>query len=167
MGVQTGYIGDRSSTRIGHRVSVRSTNRGDSLSARKKCLALEGDVTDEGTKAVRARASEGRTQRLGAVPTLRDQPQDGPQVAGALLRRERCRSADGDGCLQPSIGWQKLGIRHERIAPGKPEQNGRHELLGLDPIETDTWELTFGSVHLGRIERPSGGRFRLRFVRCS
>ena len=58
-------------------------------------------------------------------------------------------------------------IRHERIAPGKPQQNDRHELLGLDPIETDTWDVYFGSVLLGRVERPSGGRFRLRFVRCS
>jgi putative transposase len=28
-----------------------------------------------------------------------------------------------------SIWWVKLGIRHERIAPGHPEQNGRHERM--------------------------------------
>jgi putative transposase len=26
-----------------------------------------------------------------------------------------------------SIWWIKLGIRHQRIAPGRPEQNGAHE----------------------------------------
>lgn len=26
-----------------------------------------------------------------------------------------------------SVWWTKLGIRHERITPGKPQQNGRHE----------------------------------------
>src|SRR5688572_18718736 len=28
-----------------------------------------------------------------------------------------------------SIWWRKLGIRHERIEPGKPQQNGRHERM--------------------------------------
>jgi len=41
----------------------------------------------------------------------------------------------------------------------------RHELLGLDPVEADAWEVYFGSVALGRIERPPRGRFGLRFVR--
>lgn len=31
------------------------------------------------------------------------------------------------GLSQLSIWWIKLGIRHERIEPGKPQQNGRHE----------------------------------------
>ena len=30
-----------------------------------------------------------------------------------------------------SIWWLKLGIRHERIQPGHPEQNGRHERMHL------------------------------------
>jgi hypothetical protein len=209
---------------IGNRVSGRSTNRGDSLSARRKCLALEGDLTDEGTKAVRARASAGRTRRLGAVPTLRDQPQDGPQVAGALLRRGRCRSEGARGPVPTSACsparraelagrdpyGQRPSLRLGQLPPADFHETSRrplpvpiwgrdsaypetfegvrtnkeetvrwcgrmlflssalrHELLGLDPIETDTWEVYFGSVHLGRIERPSGGRFRLRFVRYS
>lgn len=28
-----------------------------------------------------------------------------------------------------SVWWIKLGIRHERIAPGRPDQNGRHERM--------------------------------------
>jgi hypothetical protein len=36
----------------------------------------------------------------------------------------------GAGGLSPlSIWWLKLGIRHERIQPGHPEQNGRHERM--------------------------------------
>jgi transposase InsO family protein len=37
------------------------------------------------------------------------------------------RGAGGLSAL--SIWWLKLGIRHERIQPGHPEQNGRHERM--------------------------------------
>ena len=33
------------------------------------------------------------------------------------------------GLSRLSIWWLKLGIRHERITPGHPEQNGRHERM--------------------------------------
>jgi transposase InsO family protein len=33
------------------------------------------------------------------------------------------------GMSELSAWWLKLGIRHERIAPGKPQQNGRHERM--------------------------------------
>jgi hypothetical protein len=29
-----------------------------------------------------------------------------------------------------SLGWMKLGIVHERIQAGRPQQNGRHEDIG-------------------------------------
>lgn len=35
------------------------------------------------------------------------------------------------GWSSMSAGWQKLGIRHERIEVGHPEQNGRHERMHL------------------------------------
>ncbi len=35
------------------------------------------------------------------------------------------------GLSKLSIWWLKLGIKHERIQPGKPEQNGRHERMHL------------------------------------
>jgi len=35
------------------------------------------------------------------------------------------------GLSQLSVWWAKLGIRHERIEPGKPQQNGRHERMHL------------------------------------
>ncbi len=31
------------------------------------------------------------------------------------------------GLSKLSLGWMKLGIVHERIQPGHPQQNGRHE----------------------------------------
>ena len=33
------------------------------------------------------------------------------------------------GLSQLSVWWLKLGITHQRIAPGRPEQNGRHERM--------------------------------------
>jgi putative transposase len=42
-----------------------------------------------------------------------------------------------------SVWWIKLGIRHERITPGKPQQNGRHErfhrtlLEAMHPLSVD------------------------------
>ena len=35
------------------------------------------------------------------------------------------------GLSKLSVWWIKLGIRHERIAPAHPEQNGRHERMHL------------------------------------
>jgi len=33
------------------------------------------------------------------------------------------------GLSRLSLEWQRLGIMHERIQPGKPQQNGRHERM--------------------------------------
>lgn len=35
------------------------------------------------------------------------------------------------GFSKLSLWWLKLGIRHERIQPGKPQQNGQHERMHL------------------------------------
>lgn len=35
------------------------------------------------------------------------------------------------GVTHLSVWWERLGIRHERIEPGKPQQNGRHERFHL------------------------------------
>ena len=35
------------------------------------------------------------------------------------------------GLTRLGVWWAKLGIGHERIAPGKPQQNGRHERFHL------------------------------------
>jgi transposase InsO family protein len=33
------------------------------------------------------------------------------------------------GLSQLRVGWSKLGIRHQRLEPGRPEQHGRHARL--------------------------------------
>ena len=38
-------------------------------------------------------------------------------------------STGAGGLTILSAWWRKLGIRHERIEPGKPQQNGRHERM--------------------------------------
>jgi hypothetical protein len=40
------------------------------------------------------------------------------------------------GLSQLSVWWIKLGIRPERIRPGKPQENGRHERMHLTLKET-------------------------------
>ncbi|HLJ63735.1 MAG TPA: DDE-type integrase/transposase/recombinase, partial [Stellaceae bacterium] len=39
------------------------------------------------------------------------------------------------GLTALSVWWIKLGIKHERIDPGHPQQNGRHERLHLTLLE--------------------------------
>ena len=52
-------------------------------------------------------------------------------------------SAGVTGLIRLGVWWAKLGIRHERIQPGKPQQNGRHERFHLtlkeamEPTEPD------------------------------
>ncbi|MCB9890632.1 MAG: DDE-type integrase/transposase/recombinase [Planctomycetes bacterium] len=35
------------------------------------------------------------------------------------------------GLTELSLWWTRLGIRHSRIDPGQPRQNGRHERIAL------------------------------------
>jgi len=46
-------------------------------------------------------------------------------------------STGAGGLTKLSIWWIHLGIRHERIEPGKPQQNGRHERMHLT-LKQDT-----------------------------
>lgn len=43
-------------------------------------------------------------------------------------------SAAPGGLTGLSVWWIRLGIKHERIQPGKPTQNGRHERMHLSMI---------------------------------
>jgi putative transposase len=75
--------------------------------------------------------------RLTAMPAIKQERVRG--VMEAAFRENglpgAIRSDNGSpfvtpapgGLSQLSIWWIKLGIRHERIEPGKPQQNGRHE----------------------------------------
>lgn len=50
----------------------------------------------------------------------------------ARIRTDNGAPFAGTGLLgfpQLSLGWMKLGIVHERIQPGRPQQNGRHERM--------------------------------------
>ncbi|WP_290779674.1 IS481 family transposase [Hoeflea sp.] len=47
-------------------------------------------------------------------------------------------SASVTGLTSLSAHWTRLGIRHERIIPGKPQQNGRHERFHLTLKEAMT-----------------------------
>ena len=48
------------------------------------------------------------------------------------IRTDNGASFAGTGLLglsKLSLGWMKMGIIHERIQPGRPQQNGRHERM--------------------------------------
>lgn len=47
-------------------------------------------------------------------------------------------AASVTGLTSLSAQWTRLGIRHERITPGKPQQNGRHERFHLTLKEAMT-----------------------------
>ena len=85
-----------------------------------------------------------RCKALRSTKTVRAQPdEDGScstrlRVGVSRLRlAERIRTDNGTpfasrgagGLSRLSIWWVKLGIYHERIEPGHPEQNGRHERM--------------------------------------
>ena len=77
-----------------------------------------------------------RCTALKSTKTIRVQP-----IFESVFREfglpERIRTDNGTpfasrgagGLSRLSIWWLKLGIRHERIEPGHPEQNGRHERM--------------------------------------
>jgi putative transposase len=77
-----------------------------------------------------------RCTALRSPKTVRVQP-----VFESVFREfglpERIRTDNGTpfasrgagGLSRLSVWWVKLGIRHERIQPGHPEQNGRHERM--------------------------------------
>ena len=74
-----------------------------------------------------------------AVPNLNHEEVD--KICDALMAEygvpERIRtdngtpfcSMSGFGVSRLSLKWAQLGIVHERIAPGRPTQNGRHERM--------------------------------------
>ena len=66
------------------------------------------------------------------------------------------------GLSRLSVWWVKLGIRHDRIEPGRPQQNGRHERvhrtlkaetarppkrdMARQQARFDTWQVEFNDV---------------------
>jgi len=134
-----------------------------------------------------AQAGDGDPARLQpsrAAARLRSLP---PRVQPRATPRGP-RAADADlliRALPPASARTELGarLRLPRELRGGAHRQARvarwhghcllvssalhHELLGLQPIAPDAWQVHFGPLALGHIERPSSGRFRLRFERAS
>lgn len=62
-------------------------------------------------------------------------------------------SAGVTGLTQLSAWWIQLGIKVERIAPGKPQQNGRHERFHLTLMETMTTPAADAEAQQDRFDR--------------
>jgi transposase InsO family protein len=63
------------------------------------------------------------------------------------------------GLSKLSLGWMKLGIVHERIQPGRPQQNGRHERMHRT-LKEDTTKPAARTV---AAQQKKFDRFRLTF----
>jgi transposase InsO family protein len=63
------------------------------------------------------------------------------------------------GLSKLSLGWMKMGIVHERIQPGKPQQNGRHERMHRT-LKEDTTNPAAATL---RLQQKKFDRFRQMF----
>jgi putative transposase len=79
----------------------------------------------DGTSAALARPVLERAFRTYGLPEV-IRSDNGPPFA----------TASPSGLSALSVWWLKLGIRHERIIPGRPQENGRLERLHLTLLET-------------------------------
>ena len=105
--------------------------KGDFVVGRGRCYPLT--VTDAYSRYLLACVALRTTRSLGVRRALE-------QVFRAVGVPRAIRSDNGSpfasvhgpgGLSELSAWWHKLGIRHERIEPGKPQQNGRHERFHL------------------------------------
>jgi putative transposase len=108
------------------------------------CIDFKGHFAVGSTRCHPLTVSDAYSRYLLACVGL-NRP-DGTQVRRSLERvfeefgmPDAIRSDNGTpfastglaGLSELSAWWLKLGIRHERIEPGHPEQNGRHERMHL------------------------------------
>jgi len=66
------------------------------------------------------------------------------------IRTDNGRPFAGNGLLglsKLSLSWTKMGIVHERIQPGRPQQNGRHERMHRT-LKEDTTKLPAQTLRL-------------------
>lgn len=84
----------------------------------KIAIARGANYPDTGGYEV-ARIFDSAFQEFGLPLAIRSD--NGPPFA----------SKGAGGLTQLSVWWLRLGIRLERIEPGKPQQNGRHERMHL------------------------------------
>src|ERR1700760_2614459 len=79
----------------------------------------------------------------------------------ARIRTDNGAPFAGTGLLglsKLSLSWIKMGIVHERIQPGRPQQNGRHERMRRTSKEDTT-----NPVALTLRLQPRKTRFRQMF----
>ena len=103
-------------------------------------------------------------RRAQSVPhPLSDSLAHGPQPSGGGVRgrharvrhAHRIRTDNGTpfagngllGLSELSLSWTKMGIVHERIQPGRPQQNGRHERMHRT-LKEDTTKLPAQTLRL-------------------
>lgn len=107
------------------------------------CVDFKGHFrTQDGTKCYPLTIMDAFSRKLLRCKALRDP--DGRNVRKvfesafsefglpAAIRSDNgppFASVGPGGLSELSVWWLRLGIRHERIAPGKPQQNGRHERM--------------------------------------
>ena len=108
------------------------------------CIDFKGDFPVGGKRCYPLTITDAHSRYLVACVALRRT--DGDVVRRVLEKvfeefglPKAMRSDNGSpfasrgphGVSKLSAWWLKLGIRHERIEPGKPQQNGRHERMHL------------------------------------
>jgi putative transposase len=105
--------------------------KGDFTVGRSRCYPLT--ITDSYSRFIIACIALPNTQTAAVKRAMR-------HVFDEFGLPEAIRSDNGSpfssrgvaGLSTLSVWWHKLGIRHERIDPGHPEQNGRHERMHRD-----------------------------------
>jgi transposase InsO family protein len=104
--------------------------KGDFVVGNARCYPLT--ITDAFSRYLLACVALPNTRGTGVRRAMRE-------VFEAYGLPDAIRSDNGSpfasrapcGLSEVSIWWWRLGIRHERIEPGKPQQNGRHERMHL------------------------------------
>jgi transposase InsO family protein len=107
-----------------------------------RCVALEEPTTESAFEVF-----ESAFKEFGLPGTIRSD--NGPPFA----------SKAAGGLSELSMWWVQLGIRPERIEPGKPQQNGRHERMHLT-LKVETASPPAMSFQM---QRRRFDRFRLTF----
>jgi transposase InsO family protein len=106
------------------------------------CIDFKGDFALGRGRCYPLTITDAFSRYLVASVALRSTRADGVRRAMEDLFAqfglpERIRTDNGcpfasnapQGFSELSVWWMKLGIAHERIEPGKPQQNGRHERM--------------------------------------
>jgi putative transposase len=132
--------------------------KGDFPVGRTRCYPLT--ITDAYSRYLLACVALTNTSAPGVLRALRT-------VFDQFGLPDAIRSDNGSpfaskapcGLSELSCWWLKLGIRHERIEPGKPQQNARHERMHLT-LKLDTAMPPCSSL---RIQQRAFDRFRAEY----